>query len=194
MESDLFVRPSQLPDIETLAWVPQHDDEGEEIGERPVTIALAGEPSPYLTQDRWDEIARARKAPIFNKTIPHFLTSSFLSSDMDEVIAHIITLEAALGLPDDFGGQPKGQLQGAANRLRARITALLDPASGELHRRLVKLRNGYVHGAPLSAIDGSELTEARRLARRVVLSVIERAIAQPTASRSASLNQLLVSP
>jgi len=177
-----------------LAWVPQYDDYGEEVGERPVTIALAGEPSPFLTQDRWDEIERAHKVPIFNKTIPHFLTSAFLSSDMDELISHIITLEAALGLPDDFGSQPTGQLKGASNRLRAGITALLDPSSGELHRRLVKLRNGYVHGAPLSAIDRNELTEARRLARRVVMSVIERAIAQPTKSRSESLNQLLVGP
>ena len=113
---------------------------------------------------------RARKSPLFESPITHFLVHAFLSNGINEFLAHILVIEAALGLPIDANRRPKLQGNpGATDRVAARLSALLgsNMAGGDFKKHF-KLRNEFVHGRPMSPIAGQDRLLARRLARRTV--------------------------
>lgn len=118
----------------------------------------------------------------------HTSSCAFLTEDIDEFVAHMTTVEAALGLHADY------DRPGATSRLRARIAALLsDNSAADLHRELFSVRSCYLHGRGMEGRISSEKRKgARRLARRVVEALVARAkeVSAPT-TREDFLSSLL---
>lgn len=173
VDEDLFVRAPPLPSADTLTWVPHHQtmDDGEVIEfERPGAHLWGGlvmGAEPWITDTRWAQTEAALSSDLFSTPVLHFLVSAFMGVGIDEFIAHLTTLEAALGLRKD---------QARERTMSKRIEVLLDdPAAEETYGRLFNLRSEYVHGRVMTAISGGDRTEARRLARRVVEALMQRA-------------------
>jgi hypothetical protein len=203
---DIFVQPLLPPSVDTLTWEPAvyPDGYGGTVeSERPVELQLhesaAALGLALLDNDRWSAVETALSSPLFETPVAHFFVRAFLSEGIDEFIAHLTTIEAALGLRADYcpSLRPNADLHKKLNstcRLRARLVALLtDRSAADLHRRLFHLRSDYVHGRGSEKIISSkEKTEARSLARRVVEALVTQANEVNTpASREEFLSSLL---
>lgn len=203
MSDDLCVRPARPPDPDSLSWEPWfvHDEWGDEIElERPLAYRLDGAVTPGLslfTQQAWEEVEAARATPLFETPIVHFLVNAFLADGIDEIMAHMTALEAALGLESDhkIGLRPKpdphARLRSTA-RMATRIAAATgDPRSASAYGALFDVRSAFVHGrAGVQTISTAQRVMARRLARQVARALVQRAGGQP-GSRDALLGAML---
>ena len=204
LSDDIFVLPSRPPSPDTLSWEPYvfFDNDGNEEfeTERPIRYGLkntAVEASAWLDDAAWSDLTIARRSPLFNTPIAHFFVRAFLSEPLDEFLAHITTIEAALGLHSDYDRKTRPKIakgQSVTACMAARVSALLGAKSdGEDYCRLFNLRSLFLHGRNMDAIPGEERIAARRLARRVVNGLIEVALAEPAPrSREDYLNDLLI--
>jgi hypothetical protein len=106
-DEDLFVRPARPPNPDSLTLEPWRveDHWGEEIElERPSTLPLddiAEAELQLFTDTAWTEFQAARTTPLFEPPVVHFLVRAFLADGVDEVMAHMTAIEAALGLESD---------------------------------------------------------------------------------------------
>jgi hypothetical protein len=206
LSDDIFVRPEAPYSPDTLSWRPYAYFDAEEnvefeteVPERIELKAAAAVEAPNLLNDKvWSELVTAHQSLLFETPIAHFLVRAFLADGVDEFLAHITTIEAALGLQSDYGGKFPSQVAkrrtlGATARMAARVSALLGAKSdGDAYCRLFNLRSAYLHGRTMNAITGEERIVARRLARRVVNELIGAALAEPAGrSREDYLNDLL---
>jgi hypothetical protein len=136
VDEDLFARQQPVPSPDTLNWEEQafQDAYGETVEIMvPVRFPLEDHAAAELKlwdQARWDVVQQARKTPLFETPIVHFFVRAFLADDVDEVLAHMTTIEAALGLHADY--QPSGRVlpdrrkrMTATNRMRSRVAGLL---------------------------------------------------------------------
>ena len=190
VDEDLFVRPARPPTADSLTlepWIVE-DKSGEEIElERPTKLRLEGLAVATLqlfTDTRWTELQVARGTPLFETPIAHFLVRAFLSDGMDEIMAHMTAIEAALGLQADYRSKPKSDLHrkiSATNRVAARLGALLaDPQAIKDYRDLFELRSAFVHGrAGLQTVSTTRRILARSLARRAAQALVSRALQSP---------------
>jgi hypothetical protein len=192
LSDDIFCSPPPPPSPDALSWQPET--------EHPEHLNIKDDDAveaPNLLNDAaWSDLTRGRQSPLFETPIAHFLVRAFLSDGVDEFLAHITTIEAALGLQSDYGGkappQAKRKRLGATDRVAARVSALLGTkADGEDYRRLFRLRSAFLHGRTIKdPIPGKERIVARRL-RRVVNALVEAALATPgSQSRETYLLQL----
>lgn len=182
---DLFVRPKPVPSAGTLTWedAAYQDDDGEMVEyQRPFTVPLYDAAQPILAAcdpDWWARIETAAATPLFETPVKHFLVRAAFSDGMDQIMAHMTAIEAALGLQSDFSkkGRPKHDQIGATARLAKRVAILLgDPQAGQDYAELFALRSAFVHGRPIAGqISGKDRTLARRLARRVVVALVDAA-------------------
>lgn len=185
IDKDLLVRPSAPPDPDTLTWrlasgtnqygetdefeVPQQHDLGPEVSFL----------SEYVNTDRWNDLQRAVCSPLFVTPIKHFFVRAFHASGIDEVLAHMMAIEAAVGIKADYprkGDPPRRHrnLGGAKERVAARIAGLLGSRSdGRDYGDLFEVRSEYLHGRPMSAISTENRILARRLSRKVVAGLVE---------------------
>jgi hypothetical protein len=194
LDNDIFRSPAPPPSPDTLSWEPDSlvDWDGEEGEvERPWRLALnngVAVAPDWLSDDAWSALAYARKSPLFETPIAHFLVRGFVTTEMDEILAHITTIEAALGLQSDYRG--KG---GATKRMAKRVAALLGAAAdGQDFERLFNFRSAFLHGRAMGAIPGRDRLLARRLARRVVNALVKAALTTPLlSSRAAYLDSLI---
>lgn len=176
---DLFARPRPVPSADSLTWESASHEEcdGEVIEyERPVRIHLSDDAETHLAgfdNDWWARINAALATPLFETPVKHFLVRAAFSEGMDQIMAHMTTIEAALGLHDDF--QKKGMPPSA--RVRKRIEALLgDPQAALDYADLFKTRSTYVHGRTIPVLISSQRRNlARQLARRVTIALIDAA-------------------
>lgn len=203
LNDDLFVRPSPPPSPESLTlepWIVE-DHWGEEIElERPTELPLDDEAKAGLalfTDAAWRELEAARSTSLFETPIAHFLVRAFLADGMDEVMAHMTAIEAAMGLEMDHKKwmRPKPDKhkgRSATERVAARIAALLnDPISIRDYRHLFELRSTFVHGrAGIQKVSTTERVLARGLARGVARGLVDAA-APPARSRDDVLADLL---
>ena len=152
VNDDFFVRPQPPPSPDTLSWEPLffHDNDGnvefetEQLRHYFVKCPAA-EMKSWLNDKDWSEVGRARQSVLFETPIAHFVRA-FLAEPLDEFLAHITAIEAALGLESD------SKKRGAAKRVVSRISALLGArADGDDYRSLFDLRSAYPHGRPMSA-------------------------------------------
>jgi hypothetical protein len=203
MSDDLCVRPARPPDPDALSWEPWfvQDEWGEEIElERPLEYRLddaAASGIALFTQKAWEEVEAARATPLFETPIVHFFVQAFLGDGIDEIMAHMTALEAALGLESDHkaGLRPKPDLHAklrSTGRMATRIAAATsDPQAASAYGTLFDVRSAFVHGrAGVSTISTEQRVTARRLARQVVGALVDRARVQP-GSRDALLGALL---
>jgi hypothetical protein len=204
LDEDLFVRPARPPSPDSLTLEPWifEDHWGEEIElERPSALPLIDSAKTELlqlfTDAAWTELQAARATPLFETPVVHFLVRAFLADGIDEVMAHMTAIEAALGLEIDHKRQlrPKPDPHpkpSATERVAARIgAALTDAKAVQNYKDLFELRSAFVHGrAGLQKISTPQRVLARNLARRVARALVALA-AHPTRSRAHVLTDLL---
>lgn len=101
---DLFARPALPRSARSLSWEPRTNTnrDGEEIEwEAPIELPLRDEAAQLagiLTAPAWVSLQNALASPLFATPVAHFLVRAFLDDGIDEFLAHITTLEAALGV------------------------------------------------------------------------------------------------
>ncbi|MBN9515878.1 MAG: hypothetical protein KIT25_02525 [Enhydrobacter sp.] len=203
LDEDLFVRPARPPSPDDLTLEPRivEDRWGEEIElERPSALPLDDSAKTELqlfTDAAWTELQAARATPLFEAPVVHFLVRAFLADGIDEVMAHMTAIEAALGLEIDHMRKlrpkpdPHPKLS-ATERVSARIgAALTDAKAAENYKDLFELRSAFVHGrAGLPKISTTQRVLARNLARRVARALVALAVHR-TRSRADVLDDLL---
>lgn len=188
IDDDLFIRPAPPPGADGLTLEPWIvDDDGEELElERPTGLRLRDDAKrglALMTDQTWRELEAARATPLFETPIAHFLVRAFLSDGIDEVMAHMTAIEAAVGLEMDHKAKlrPKPDPHkgmSATNRVAARIGALLiDRRSVQDYKDLFELRSQFVHGrAGLQKLSTTQRVLARSLARSVTAGVVDLAV------------------
>ncbi|WP_244548806.1 hypothetical protein [Bradyrhizobium canariense] len=203
VDDDLLVRPDPTPSVDSLTlepWIVE-DGSGQEIElERPTTLPLGGAAEVGLvrfTDIAWNELQAAQATTLFETPIVHFLVRAFLADGMDEVMAHMTAIEAALGLEMDHKKwmrqkpDPHRKVS-PRDRVAARIAALLnDTARARCYIDLFELRSGFVHGrAGLQRVSTPSRVSARSLASDVARALVNMAV-QPVGTRAVVLNNLL---
>jgi hypothetical protein len=144
LDSDIFARRFPPPSPDSLSWEPAGhiDANGDEHEyERPITYPLndgSDDEIVWLNDDAWSDIVSARQTALFDRPVAHFFVRGFRSDGIDEFLAHISTIESALGLPLDHDQRTrkkiKGNKQGATYRVALRVAGLLgDWAFGEAY-------------------------------------------------------------
>jgi hypothetical protein len=143
VDDDLMVRPDPTPSVDSLTlepWIVE-DESGQEIElERPTTLPLDGAAEVGLarfTDKAWNELRTAQATTLFETPIAHFLVRAFLADGMDEVMAHMTAVEAALGLEMDHKKwmRPKPDPHkkvSATDRVAARIAAFGRSRQGKM--------------------------------------------------------------
>lgn len=203
VDDDLFIRPSPPPSADSLTlepWIVQGDSGGDIELERPTVLPLDDEAASGLalfTDSAWKDLETARATDLFETPIAHFLVRAFLADGMDEVMAHMTAIEAAVGLEMDHKKwlrpkpDPNKAISSATDRVAARIAAILnDRASVQAYKSLFELRSTFVHGrAGLQKVSTAQRVMARSLARGVARRLIDVAL-QETRSRQVVLNEL----
>lgn len=203
VDSDLFVRPSALPSPDTLSWEDRiHDDGygGTYEEQRPLELTLeetAATELAFLNQSRWQILEQAKQSVLFETPIAHFLVRAFLAAGVDEFLAHITTIEAALGLRADYQksfriapDRHKGMR--ATHRMRGRVAGLLgDRLYADQYEQLFDIRSAFLHGRAMTGISTQEQMMARSLARKVVEALILATRGGPISSREDVLDDLL---
>jgi hypothetical protein len=201
-EHDPFVRLATPEDADSLALEPfgyEDPKTGEwDEWEVPMRTELAGNKNDAivpLTDQRWNEITSALHLPAFNQRVVHFLVRAFATDGIDEFLAHAITIEAALGRPEDFHGSTRPRIgrqnPGATERVARRVEAILSDASAYRdYKELFDLRSKFVHGSCLAKIPSETRLKARRLARRVADALVSAASSTTYQDRNAFLSAL----
>ena len=201
VDEDLFVRPPSIPAPDSLSWEPQAltDAWGEVIEvERPLVLPLEDGCASELRDwdDRgWDSVIAAQRSPLFDTPVAHFFVRAFLSDGIDEVLGHLTTIEAALGVQADYDRRLRSKADkgpGATRRVAARVAALLGGHDfGNRYEQLFQVRSAFLHGRAMGAISTAERVEARRLARQVVTGLVERGAGEGVVNREQELDRLL---
>lgn len=203
IDSDIFVRPSSPPSPDTLSWEDRVYDDGDGgtyEEERPVELRLedyVATELPVWDQSRWTIVEQAKQSVLFETPIAHFLVRAFLAEGVDEFLAHITMIEAALGLRADYQksfrvapDRHKGMR--ATNKMRGRVAGLLGARRyADQYERLFDVRSAFLHGRAMTAISTEERVMARSLAREVVEALILATQTGPISSREDFLDGLL---
>lgn len=122
---------------------------------------------------------------------------AFLAEGVDEFLAHITTIEAALGLRADYQksfrvapDRHKGTR--ATDRMRGRVAGLLGSRQhADQYQRVFEVRSAFLHGRAMTAISTEERVIARSLARQIIEALVQATRAGPIASREDFLDGLL---
>ena len=202
LDDDLCTFPTPPPDPERLSWEPyclqvDHDEWVE--SERPLWLRTAAT-AENVRQDLdryWTrlQVQSTLNSELFSTPVEHFLVRAFLSYGIDEVIAHLIVVEAAFGteadhkrtlrLPGDHHNES------ATRRVAARLSAAVGKSgAAKEYLDLYDLRCTYVHGRPEGRlISTKQRVLARRLAREAANALVD--LAQKTQLRENILLDLL---
>lgn len=203
IDSDIFIRPGSPPSSDTLSWEDRVYDDGyggTHVEERPVELHLEEGAKTELMvwdQSHWAIVEQAKQSVLFEVPIRHFLVRAFLAEGVDEFLAHITTIEAALGLQADYQkssriAPDRHKKMRATNRVRGRMAGLLgDPRLADQYEQLFNVRSAFLHGRAMTAISTKERVMARSLARHVVKALILATLNGPINSREDFLDGLL---
>lgn len=202
VDDDAFVEPSHPPFLETLTWEPDTviscDGESVEV-ERPLRPYVnhdSAKMSAWLNDSAWNGLANARQSSLFETPITHFVLRAFLSDGIDEFLAHMTAIEAALGQRSDYPNKdhPRRTHKSlrATARMAARVSGLLGAKNyGDDYEGLFDIRSAFLHGRTVNPISSRERILARRLARKVVHTLALKACMEPHQSRDVCLEELL---
>lgn len=202
VDDDIFASPAAPPDPTTLRWteVPLNGPDGDLVEvERPDVWPLNKEALvewPPLDDAEWDRIRSAMKSSLLARPVSHFLTRAFYADGIDELLAHITAIEAALALPRDHDRRSRPKLAngtdaGSTHRLAVRIGNLLQSeAAGDEFRALYRARSDFLHGAAMQDIPAAQRRGARQLAQRVSAALILHAADEAHVDREPFLASL----
>lgn len=188
VDFDLVASQPPPPDPDTLSWIEDTHltRSGEEVWyQRPLDYPTKGEPGDALhgfDESAWNRVNQALRLPLFDAPVVHFFVRAFLSDRIDELLAHMTTIEAAVGSESDHRRSlrrkpdPHSKLT-ATDCVVARIAALLDDGSAVSdYRNLFQVRSEFVHGRRnIGMISTGQRAAARVLARRVAAALVDRA-------------------
>jgi hypothetical protein len=204
VDDDLFIRPTPPPSADGLSlepWIVE-DKWGEEIElERPTTLyldAIAKAELALFTESAWQQLEAARATSLFETPVAHFIVRAFLADGMDEVMAHMTAIEAAVGLEMDHkkwlrpNPDPHKRISSATQRVAARVAAVTnDGASVRAYKDLFELRSAFIHGRTgLQKVSTAQRVMARGLARGVARGLVDVAT-QGARSRMDIMSDLL---
>lgn len=201
LDDNLCAFPSPPPPPERLSWEPHfiqvgHDEWDE--SERPLRLqSFAGEDDilQALNHAKWRNFQAAKASDLFSTPVEHFMVRAFLADGIDEVMAHLILIEAAFGAESDHKHKlrPKTDLhnESATRRVAARLSAATgQPVVAKQYLALYDLRCTYIHGrADDRVISTEQRVLARRLAREAANALV--VLAQQGQKREEVLAQLL---
>lgn len=202
LDNDLCAFPPPPPPPERLSWEPYSHQVGHyewEESERPMWLRTwaTAEDVRQTLEARWVllQAASTQASELFSTPVEHFLVRAFLSDGIDEVMAHLIMIEAAFGAEADH--RRKLRLTGdnhdesPTRRVAARLSAaIVEPGAAKEYLDLHDMRCTYVHGRPEGRIISTQQRVlARRLAREAANALI--GLAQSQQSREIVLLDLL---
>jgi Apea-like HEPN len=170
--------PKESPNLRSLATEPQFDNDGDEVGERRISYwffhgSEASHFADFLASSHHlIETIKTRKSVWrFIETGMNFLVKGFVSTGMEQLLWHIIAIEAVFG--DDSKSAVNSRLQ---NRLANSLgwTKEDRDAVKKRFQKLYEYRSNLVHGStPSGNVDESHLAQARDLAREAVFWSIQ---------------------
>ncbi|MHC1653262.1 hypothetical protein ACODUL_08225 [Stenotrophomonas maltophilia] len=202
VDHDLFSAMKRPPSPDSLSWQDRviQDEYG-----RPVDVVSPA--AMWLSDDSGDALMEYFSArghaisclplfQLFKTPIVHFFTRAFLTHGIDEFMAHMLVIEAALGLPEDYKrksstGAKVHESLGATERVSARLSVILEPGAVTEYRELFKIRSEFLHGRTMQAIPGVQRIGARTLARRVVDALVAANVNDQVLERGPFLDDLL---
>ena len=163
-----FETPPAAPPVEKLEYEPSLNAFGEEVGEVPTCLwGLNQDETAQFelflgsTVSQWKSVREVGEAWRFLDRGLNYLLKGFFSGGSDQLLWHIVALEAFLG----------GK-RGGTDRLARRVAAIYsdDQARSDLAKKafkeLYKLRCSLVHGGAFEPqTDSRHLRNARQLAR-----------------------------
>ncbi|MFO6406931.1 hypothetical protein, partial [Pseudomonas aeruginosa] len=185
VDDDLCAFPHPPPPPERLSWEPysyQVDHDEWEESERPMWLRTwaTAEDVRQALEARWAllQAASTQASELFSTPVEHFLVRAFLSDSIDEVMAHLIMIEAAFGAEADH--RRKLRLTGdnhdesPTRRVAARLSAaIVEPGAAKEYLDLYDMRCTYVHGRPEGRIISTQQRVlARRLAREAANALV----------------------
>lgn len=192
VDGDLAIRPPRPPDAEALTFEPAFAQGawGESIEyERPSVLTLEEDSGPHLSawdDAGWRRLEAARTTALLATPVEHFLVRGFRSDGIDEMMAHMTAIEAAVGEEGDHRRRLRAKPDpyprlGPTERVAARVAGLLDDAAAAAaYIDLFDLRSRFVHGrAGLGAISTDQRVKCRQLARRVAAALVRAAAPGP---------------
>jgi hypothetical protein len=202
VDTDLAIRPPRPPDSDELTFEPAFakDAWGEDVEyERPSVLTLEDSSRSELAsfdEAGWQRLETARTTSLFATPVEHFLVRAFRSDGIDEMMAHMTAIEAAVGEEGDHRRRlrvkpdPNPRL-GPTERVAARVAGLIDDsAAAAAYVDLFDLRSMFVHGrASLGTISTDQRVRCRQLSRRVAECLVKAAA--PGVDRAAFLAGLL---
>lgn len=202
-DSDLFASPSVTPASDTLSWEPHiySDGFGDVVElERPVRLPLSVDKDivqKFMSQDRWEATEQAKGSVLFETPIEHFFLRAFWADGMDEFLAHVTAIEAALGTQSDFRADMRITPDphpnwSATKKMKRRVAGLLeDQQFARDYGKLFDLRSAFLHGRNMNHVASQDRILARTLACRVVEALINATQTGAIVSREAFLDDLL---
>lgn len=192
INADPFTHPTQPPSADTLSWEPcaSNDPNGGVVEtQRPIVHELLEGSTtdlPLLASRAWADASAASKAQLFNPLVAHFLVRAFISDGIDEFLWHMTSMEAALGMKEDY--EHRG---GGSGKLRSRIAAITKRSTAaDEYRDLFEIRSQFVHGRNLNTITAEKRVNARSLAREVASKLVEAAVGSTHLTREEFLKGL----
>ncbi|UHH33030.1 hypothetical protein LUW10_14895 [Pseudomonas veronii] len=200
LDDDLFVAPSIPRGPDSLSWEPYiYQDqwgEPEEI-QRPVELKLTDAATEFLAglgDAHWQAFQTALDSELFETPVMHFLVRGFLSDGIDEFMAHLTTVEAALGLQDDhdFNSRRNFPKISATKRVARRLAAALNEAgAADVYDVLFNVRSAFIHGrGGMNIIPTAQRVQARTIASKACAALVDLA-SQSRLSRDEILDDLL---
>ncbi|HFK1940798.1 TPA: hypothetical protein ACGW30_001497 [Pseudomonas aeruginosa] len=185
LDDDLCAFPTPPPAPERLSWQPHFQqvapDEWEE-SERPAELktSASAEDVRQALDSEWPsfQTPRTLASELFSTPVVHFLVRAFLSDGIDEVMAHLIVVEAAFGTESDHKAKQRlptdSRNEGATRRVAARLSAAIErPEAAKEYLDLYDMRCTYVHGRREGRIlSTQQRVLARRLAREAANALV----------------------
>lgn len=185
LDDDLFTFPPPPPAPERLSWEPhfiQVDNDEWVESERPLCLQRFAtiEDVRLALDSRWArlQIPSTLESELFSTPVEHFLVRAFLSDGIDEVMAHLIVVEAAFGTEADHKRKLRlpsdHHNESATRRVAARLSAAIgESGAAKEYLELYDMRCTYVHGRPEGrVISTKQRVLARRLARKTANALI----------------------
>ena len=178
-ENELWA-PNALPDLTKLSTEPDHNWEGEEIGEKAVVSIFVEGDQFKPTIERIVDLMTTSESErsnewLFLDTALSYIAKAFFADGLDQLLWHFVAIESLLG--DRDSSLTKRLAKRVAfvvaddNQSRSRIRRLITSPEG-----LYQLRSDLVHGNSelvQKKVYLGHLREARELARKSVLWFLE---------------------
>ncbi|MEA9482418.1 hypothetical protein VC290_19095 [Xanthomonas campestris] len=203
VDHDLFAAMKRPPSSDTLSWEDSvsQDEYGHPFEVvRPVSMWLSDGSADTLRghfSARLEAVSQLPRFQLFKTPVIYFFTRAFLVRGIDEFMAHMLVIEAALGLPEDYqrksstGAKAYESYGGATKRVSARLLVMLEPSAASDYDQLFKVRSEFLHGRSMQVISGLQRIKARSLARRVVDALVAVSQNDQNLERGTFLDDLL---